>query len=104
VLRVFEQGGIFIVSYLLLHETYVYMVSSERLAPSVPQWDSNHRRKDHEIFAPDALTTALRGLFDLEVQSVLVGSIDLSHIYYHSHRFDWGFQLRHFLPLTSAFF
>jgi hypothetical protein len=26
----------------------------------VPQWDSNPRRKDHPIFAPDALTTAPR--------------------------------------------
>jgi hypothetical protein len=24
----------------------------------VPQWDSNSRRKDHQIIAPDALTTA----------------------------------------------
>jgi hypothetical protein len=28
----------------------------------VPQWDSNPRRKDHQIFAPDALTTAPRVL------------------------------------------
>jgi hypothetical protein len=26
----------------------------------VPQWDSNSRRKDHQIIAPDALTTAPR--------------------------------------------
>jgi hypothetical protein len=24
----------------------------------VPQWDSNPRRKDHQIIAPDALTTS----------------------------------------------
>jgi hypothetical protein len=27
----------------------------------VPQWDSNPRRKDHQIFAPDALTTVPHG-------------------------------------------
>ena len=27
----------------------------------VPQWDLNPRRKDHQIFEPDALTTAPRG-------------------------------------------
>ena len=30
----------------------------------VPQWDSNPRLKDHQIFEPDALTTAPRGLKD----------------------------------------
>jgi hypothetical protein len=39
------------------HGTSVYMVSSEGPAPT-SQWDSNRRRKDHQIFALDTLTTA----------------------------------------------
>jgi hypothetical protein len=31
----------------------------------VPQWDSNPRSKDHQIYAPDALTTAPRGWLKL---------------------------------------
>jgi hypothetical protein len=51
-LRAFEQGGIIIVPHLLRHGTSVYTVSSERPAPT------SH---SHQIFAPDALTTAPRG-------------------------------------------
>jgi hypothetical protein len=52
--RAFEQGGVFIVPtatrgfglYGLIRKTGTH----------VSQWDSNPRRKDHQIFAPDALT------------------------------------------------
>jgi hypothetical protein len=30
----------------------------QKTGTHVPQWDSDPRRKDHQIFAPDALTTA----------------------------------------------
>jgi hypothetical protein len=59
-LRTFEQGGIFIVPHLLRHGASVYTVSIGRPEPHVPQWDSNSRRKDRQIFAPDTLTTAPR--------------------------------------------
>jgi hypothetical protein len=53
-LRVFEQVGIFIMPHLLQHGASVYTVSTTR---SAPQWDWNSQ-KDHQIIAPDALTTA----------------------------------------------
>jgi hypothetical protein len=43
-LRAFEQGGIFIVPYLLRHGTLVFTVSSERPAPT----------SNSEIRTPDA--------------------------------------------------
>jgi hypothetical protein len=57
-LRAFKQGGIFIVPHLLRHGTSVYTVSSERPAPTSHSGVRTPQLKDHQIFEPDALTTA----------------------------------------------
>jgi hypothetical protein len=60
-LRAFEQGGIFIMPHLLRHGTSVYTVSSEKPAPTSHSGVRTPQLKDHQIFEPDALTTAPRG-------------------------------------------
>jgi hypothetical protein len=60
-LRAFEQVGVFIVPHLLRLGTSVYTFSSERPAPTSHSGIRTPWRKDNQIFAPDALTTAPRG-------------------------------------------
>jgi hypothetical protein len=61
-LRAFELGGIFIATRDLgLYGLIRYN------GTHVTQWDSNLRRKDHQIFAPNALNTAPRGRLSLSV-------------------------------------
>jgi hypothetical protein len=59
-LRTFEQGGIFIMPHLLRHGTSVSTVSSERPAHTSHSGIRTPRRKDHQIIAPEAVTTAPR--------------------------------------------
>jgi hypothetical protein len=44
----------------------------------VPQWDSNPRLKDHQIFEPDALTTAPRGRLQKDLRVFSYASLHLT--------------------------
>jgi hypothetical protein len=53
----------------------------QKTSTHVPQWDSNLRRKGHQIFAPDALTTVPWFLFIFaETDSSICLILGLSHI------------------------
>jgi hypothetical protein len=55
-LRAFEQGG---VSPTATRDLRLYGLI-RKTGTHVPQWDSNPRRKDHQIFGSDGITTAPR--------------------------------------------
>jgi hypothetical protein len=71
----FEQGGIFIAPHLLRHGVPKWPLSLNSMHHSQNQCvkGSNSQLKDHQIFEPDALTTAPRGR--------LLGILEITNTY-----------------------
>ena len=64
-LRAFEQGRIFIVPTPTATRDLSLYGLIRKTGTHVPQWGSNPQLKDHQIFEPDALSTAPHGRLDV---------------------------------------
>jgi hypothetical protein len=60
VLRAFEQGKDLYRATPTATQDLVLYSLIQKTGTYVPQWDLNPRRKDHQIIAPNALTTVPR--------------------------------------------